>query len=113
MAPKPLPEGAKWAKACQPKFARITRSASESSRLASRQLRSVISGGPDRESMAGPALPRVVAHPSPGRLAGVTASIATSQALFDRALVVTPGGVNSPVRAFRGVGGTPRFMARG
>ena len=38
---------------------------------------------------------------------------ATSQALFDRALVVTPGGVNSPVRAFRGVGGTPRFMARG
>ncbi len=38
---------------------------------------------------------------------------ATSQALFDRALAVTPGGVNSPVRAFRGVGGTPRFMARG
>src|SRR5205085_8151058 len=26
---------------------------------------------------------------------------------------VTPGGVNSPVRAFRGVGGTPRFMASG
>jgi glutamate-1-semialdehyde 2,1-aminomutase len=26
---------------------------------------------------------------------------------------VTPGGVNSPVRAFRGVGGTPRFIARG
>jgi glutamate-1-semialdehyde 2,1-aminomutase len=36
-----------------------------------------------------------------------------SQALFDRALAVTPGGVNSPVRAFRAVGGTPRFMARG
>ena len=33
-----------------------------------------------------------------------------SQALFDRALAVTPGGVNSPVRAFRAVGGTPRFM---
>jgi glutamate-1-semialdehyde 2,1-aminomutase len=33
-----------------------------------------------------------------------------SQALFDRAQAVTPGGVNSPVRAFRAVGGTPRFM---
>jgi len=32
--------------------------------------------------------------------------------LFTRALEVTPGGVNSPVRAFRAVGGTPRFMAR-
>jgi glutamate-1-semialdehyde 2,1-aminomutase len=30
-----------------------------------------------------------------------------------RALAVTPGGVNSPVRAFRGVGGTPRFMVSG
>src|SRR6266511_4069075 len=36
-----------------------------------------------------------------------------SQALFDRARKVTPGGVNSPVRAFRAVGGTPRFMASG
>ncbi len=36
-----------------------------------------------------------------------------SAALFDRAQVVTPGGVNSPVRAFRSVGGTPRFMASG
>jgi glutamate-1-semialdehyde 2,1-aminomutase len=36
-----------------------------------------------------------------------------SEALFNRALAVTPGGVNSPVRAFRAVGGTPRFMARG
>jgi glutamate-1-semialdehyde 2,1-aminomutase len=34
-----------------------------------------------------------------------------SQKLFDRAQRVTPGGVNSPVRAFRAVGGTPRFMA--
>ncbi|AQW52509.1 glutamate-1-semialdehyde 2,1-aminomutase [Streptomyces violaceusniger] len=33
-----------------------------------------------------------------------------SQTLFDRAAAVTPGGVNSPVRAFRAVGGTPRFM---
>jgi glutamate-1-semialdehyde 2,1-aminomutase len=36
-----------------------------------------------------------------------------SQALLDRALAVTPGGVNSPVRAFGAVGGTPRFMVSG
>jgi glutamate-1-semialdehyde 2,1-aminomutase len=33
-----------------------------------------------------------------------------SEALFARACAVTPGGVNSPVRAFRAVGGTPRFI---
>ncbi|MDQ3628672.1 MAG: glutamate-1-semialdehyde 2,1-aminomutase [Actinomycetota bacterium] len=33
--------------------------------------------------------------------------------MFDRARAVTPGGVNSPVRAFRAVGGTPRFMRSG
>jgi glutamate-1-semialdehyde 2,1-aminomutase len=38
---------------------------------------------------------------------------ARSQALFERATRVIPGGVNSPVRAFGGVGGTPRFFARG
>lgn len=38
-----------------------------------------------------------------------------SAALFQRANAVTPGGVNSPVRAFNAVGGTPRFItsARG
>src|SRR5580700_6859520 len=36
-----------------------------------------------------------------------------SAALFERALRVTPGGVHSPVRAFRSVGGTPVFFARG
>jgi glutamate-1-semialdehyde 2,1-aminomutase len=36
-----------------------------------------------------------------------------SQDLFDRARTLVPGGVNSPVRAFRAVGGTPRFMVRG
>jgi glutamate-1-semialdehyde 2,1-aminomutase len=36
-----------------------------------------------------------------------------SAGLFGRAQAVTPGGVNSPVRAFRAVGGTPRFMVRG
>lgn len=35
-----------------------------------------------------------------------------SESLFERARVVIPGGVNSPVRAFGSVGGTPRFMAR-
>ena len=36
-----------------------------------------------------------------------------SQQLYARAQAVTPGGVNSPVRAFGAVGGTPRFMVRG
>lgn len=36
-----------------------------------------------------------------------------SEALFDVAQRLFPGGVNSPVRAFRGVGGTPRFLVRG
>lgn len=35
---------------------------------------------------------------------------ARSRALFERARAVTPGGVNSPVRAFNAVGGTPRFI---
>jgi glutamate-1-semialdehyde 2,1-aminomutase len=35
-----------------------------------------------------------------------------NQALFDRAKKVIPGGVNSPVRAFKAVGGTPRFVKR-
>ena len=36
----------------------------------------------------------------------------TNEAWFDRAKVVIPGGVNSPVRSFRSVGGTPYFVAR-
>src|SRR5947207_1317827 len=36
-----------------------------------------------------------------------------SEALFARAQALIPGGVNSPVRAFRSVGGTPPFIARG
>src|SRR5262249_46039614 len=35
-----------------------------------------------------------------------------SRALFDRARLLLPGGVNSPVRAFGAVGGTPLFIAR-
>ncbi len=38
---------------------------------------------------------------------------AQSVALFERACRVIPGGVSSPVRAFRAVGGTPLFIARG
>src|SRR3954462_9777203 len=36
-----------------------------------------------------------------------------SERLFAAAQRVLPGGVNSPVRAFRSVGGTPRFIDRG
>src|ERR671937_188975 len=36
-----------------------------------------------------------------------------SAALFERARARIPGGVNSPVRAFGGVGGTPVFFTRG
>ena len=38
---------------------------------------------------------------------------ARSEALLAAAQRVIPGGVSSPVRAFRGVGGTPRFIAAG
>jgi glutamate-1-semialdehyde 2,1-aminomutase len=39
--------------------------------------------------------------------------MSTSGDLFARARVVSPGGVHSPVRAFKGVGGPPRFMTGG
>ena len=38
--------------------------------------------------------------------------LASNDALFERSQRVIPGGVNSPVRAFRSVGGTPYFVAR-
>ncbi|MBN3821505.1 glutamate-1-semialdehyde 2,1-aminomutase, partial [Paraburkholderia sp. Se-20369] len=38
--------------------------------------------------------------------------MSNNQILFERAQQTIPGGVNSPVRAFRSVGGTPRFVAR-
>ncbi|WP_245782327.1 glutamate-1-semialdehyde 2,1-aminomutase [Actinokineospora terrae] len=41
------------------------------------------------------------------------AHVRGSAALFERAKAVIPGGVNSPVRAFTSVGGTPRFMVSG
>ena len=39
-------------------------------------------------------------------------NISKSEALFAQAQKTIPGGVNSPVRAFRSVGGTPRFFAK-
>jgi glutamate-1-semialdehyde 2,1-aminomutase len=41
-----------------------------------------------------------------------TRMISHNDTLFARAQLTTPGGVNSPVRAFRSVGGTPRFITR-
>jgi len=38
--------------------------------------------------------------------------VGQNEVLFERAQKVIPGGVNSPVRAFRQVGGTPRFVSR-
>jgi glutamate-1-semialdehyde 2,1-aminomutase len=37
----------------------------------------------------------------------------TSEKLFQESLTYFPGGVNSPVRAFKSVGGTPLFIAKG
>ncbi len=42
----------------------------------------------------------------------MTPSTDRNDQLFERARAVIPGGVNSPVRAFRAVGGTPRFIQR-
>ena len=49
-------------------------------------------------------------EPAPCPLTALTPT--ANAALFERAQRVIPGGVNSPVRAFRAVGGTPRFIAR-
>src|SRR5216683_6635706 len=43
----------------------------------------------------------------------VSSSTVRSAEVFARAQNLLPGGVDSPVRAFRAVGGTPRFIARG
>ena len=39
--------------------------------------------------------------------------MAGSDSLYERALALMPGGVNSPVRAFGAVGGRPFFVSRG
>ena len=56
-------------------------------------------------------------HPSrvlkfPPTTPATKATMDRNQTLFDRARQVIPGGVNSPVRAFKAVGGTPRFVQR-
>ncbi|MFF3711793.1 glutamate-1-semialdehyde 2,1-aminomutase [Streptomyces phaeochromogenes] len=66
-----------------------------------------ISGG------ASPQAPEVPEVPEVGEAVPYPYEAPVSQTLFDRAAAVTPGGVNSPVRAFRAVGGTPRFMVSG
>ncbi len=50
--------------------------------------------------------------PAPARTTPDTSADVRSAAAFARAQQVIPGGVNSPVRAFLSVGGTPRFIAR-
>ena len=47
------------------------------------------------------------------RQTGSATDVLTSASLFARAERLMPGGVNSPVRAFRAVGGSPRFIERG
>lgn len=61
-----------------------------------------------------PCLGPLLKLPSPdvGRPSGIAMSQATNQQEFDRASQVLVGGVNSAVRAFRAVGGTPRFIQR-
>ena len=60
--------------------------------------------------------PRAKARPRPKprrcRRVRATSIDGHNAELFERARRVIPGGVNSPVRAFRAVGGTPRFIAR-
>ena len=43
----------------------------------------------------------------------IPVELPNSKRLFERALLTIPGGVNSPVRAWRGVGGSPAFINRG
>ena len=50
-------------------------------------------------------------QPQPAASAPANATHATNTALFEAARAVIPGGVDSPVRAFGSVGGTPRFIA--
>src|SRR5690606_7191550 len=47
---------------------------------------------------------------SPRCMQRTPSPVMSNEALFERAQRVTPGGGNSPVRAFRAVGGTPPFI---
>src|SRR5262252_3666489 len=56
---------------------------------------------------------RRISSSAPGSLPGCSPVTSKNDLLFDRSRRVIPGGVNSPVRAFRAVGGTPPFIERG
>ena len=56
--------------------------------------------------------PRMTCATNPKSTCTVNTATDRNQTLFDRARAVIPGGVNSPVRAFKAVGGTPRFVQR-
>ncbi|WP_091729768.1 glutamate-1-semialdehyde 2,1-aminomutase [Nocardioides scoriae] len=58
-------------------------------------------------------MPDTTTSPDPAPTGATTRSSTASAEWFERAHRVTPGGVNSPVRAFNAVGGTPRFMVSG
>ena len=78
-----------------------------------RGSRSVVRG---TEHRAGNEPPATIHEPRPRRGAAQSRSpleLARSAALYERACEVLPGGVNSPVRAFRAVGGTPLFFRSG
>ncbi len=63
-----------------------------------------------------PTCPCVRPHPVTCKTEVVSTGVEqvkTSAQLFERASALIPGGVNSPVRAFHSVGGTPRFMVKG
>ncbi|EAQ00349.1 glutamate-1-semialdehyde aminotransferase [Janibacter sp. HTCC2649] len=53
----------------------------------------------------------MTSSPTPASATPTDSDAPASAALLERATRVIPGGVNSPVRAFRAVGGTPRFIA--
>lgn len=54
-----------------------------------------------------------MAEPTPGAVAAAGDAGLSNAGLFERACAVLPGGVNSPVRAFGAVGGTPYIVAAG
>src|SRR3546814_160214 len=56
--------------------------------------------------------PRPAPRPSSFPITLSRNTMSSNAQLFDRACRSIPGGVNSPVRAFRSVGGTPRFIKR-
>ncbi len=57
-------------------------------------------------------LPKILILKFPPMTLATENQLDRNQQLFERAAKVIPGGVNSPVRAFKAVGGTPRFVSR-